>query len=65
MTEDQKCWMDNADYEAFLRRNRFGPLGDTIFLDESGKYFLVSMSKAASKLTTNEKATISKRIGWK
>ena len=65
MTEDQKQWMDTADYETLLQRNRFGSFGDTIFLDESGAYFMKSMAREKAKLSVEEQVATSKRIGWK
>lgn len=64
MKQEHKDWIDEANYELLLRRNRFGPLGDEIFLDDTGEYFLKSMAAKKQKLGINEAVAISKRIGW-
>ncbi len=64
MTPDQKEWIDNANYEALLRRNRFAPLGDPIFQGDTGAYFLEVMSHKKALLSNENQVATSKRIGW-
>lgn len=59
-----KEWIDAANYEMVLRRNRFGRLDDKIFQGDIGTYFLMKMSEKRRALSPEEQTTISKRIGW-
>ena len=43
MTQEQKEWIDSADYESLLRKWRFAPMGDSIFLGECGDYYFQVM----------------------
>jgi len=62
MIKEDKEWIDNASYEDLLRRNRHAPLGDRIFLGETGQYFCTSLK---SKYPGDaEHTATSKRIGW-
>ena len=63
MTLEIKNWIDNADYETLLRRNRFTHVGDTIFLGASGTYYSKIMNE--KRLVCPNPVEISKQIGWK
>jgi hypothetical protein len=52
------------DYEQMLRLNRFGSLGDPLFIGQVGEYFVKSMREKKDKLTPGEQVAVSKRIGW-
>ena len=62
MTSAEKNWIDAASYEDLLRRNREAPLGDLIFLGDTGQYFCTSMKRKYPG--DAEHTAISKRIGW-
>lgn len=55
-------WIHNASYEDMLRRVRFAPLGDQIFMGCTGVYFRKVM--ATKRGTDAEHTATSKRIGW-
>ena len=65
MTEEQKHWIDTANYETFLLRHRFAPLEDEMFQGDSYAYFVKKMNEAAAKLSAEEMVATSKRVGWK
>ncbi len=56
-------WIDNADYESLLSKNRFAPAGDLFFQGEVGKHFMKVMGekKAADPAGAVQ---ASKNIGW-
>ncbi|RLA83648.1 MAG: hypothetical protein DRG78_03695 [Epsilonproteobacteria bacterium] len=59
-----KRWIDKASYHQLLQRNRFGKLGDKLFIDATGQYFMETMSKKRAELSNDEQVAISKQIGW-
>jgi hypothetical protein len=64
MTEkEMREWIDNADYEALLRKWRFAPPGDPFFQGEIGQYYSKVM---AEKRDADPAGAVraSKRIGW-
>jgi hypothetical protein len=65
ITEYQKQWIDNADYEILLERWRNAPVGDKMFQDDVGEYYQKVMIKKRDAITNEEGVIISKKIGWK
>ena len=64
MTDEQKKWIDEASYEALLRRWRNAPAGDTIFIDDAGDYYKEAMIKKRNEVGPAAHVTASKKIGW-
>lgn len=64
MTNEQVEWLSNASYEDMLRRNRFAPIGDTMFLGVAGQFFAKQMSSKKNSLTMGEIIAVSKHVGW-
>jgi hypothetical protein len=63
MTEEQKRWIDNADYESLLYRWRFAPVGDTFFQGDTGDYFKKVMAEKRDA-DPGGHVRASKNIGW-
>jgi len=61
---DTKKAIDNMDYEVMLRLVRFAPSGDSMFIGDTGEYFIQVMEEKGSRLPPGMKAVISKKIGW-
>lgn len=61
MTSEQKSWIDCASYETLLRRYRFSPVGDTMFVGDCGIYYTDIMN---TKCYQCDHVAISKQIGW-
>jgi hypothetical protein len=51
-------------YVGMLRRWRMTPLGNPLFMDESGDYFKKVMFEKKAQLTEDEQVTASKTVGW-
>ena len=64
MTEEHKNWIDGANYEMLLRRNRFGKMNDLIFQGDTGKYFCETLYKRKIEIGVDSAVAASKRIGW-
>jgi len=64
MDGKQKKLIDNMTYSDMLYRNRFAPIGDELFQDECGAYFMKVMDRKKAKLSNAETVRISKNIGW-
>lgn len=65
MTNEQMInWIDNADYKDLLRKWRFAPAGDPFFQNNMGIYYAANLGLKAQTLTEEQKAAISKDIGW-
>jgi len=64
MTPTQKEWIDNASYEALLRRWRFAPVGDPMLQGDTGDYYSKVMSQRRAEVGDEEHTAASKRIGW-
>ncbi len=62
MTDAQKEWIDNATYQDLLRHNRFAPVGDPMFMGDTGDYYGKVM--AEKKAAEPSPAAVSKAIGW-
>ena len=58
-----KAKIDEMSYEELLRLNRFGDLGDPIFQEETGDYFIKVMAEKKAALMPGEAVAISKRVG--
>ena len=63
MTEEQKKWIDDADYETLLRQWRFGKTGDPLFQGETGEYYKKVMAEKRDADPVGAVAA-SKSIGW-
>jgi hypothetical protein len=59
-----KEWIDNATYEQMLERWRFSPIGDPMFIGETGEYFIEVFKRKSDQLTQEEKVRTSKDLGW-
>ena len=64
MNEELRKWITNASYKQLLEKNRFGPLGDPMFVGESGRLFMDCMFEQRNKLSTDEQIKISKESWW-
>ena len=64
LTATLKKHIDEQDYESLLRRWRFSPCGDELFIGESGEYYKKRMNELRAR-DPHEAALASKRIGWK
>lgn len=64
MTQEEKDWIDNSDYEALLSRWRFAPVGDHMFSGETGDYYSKSLSTRRNA-NPDLHVEISKKIGWR
>jgi len=64
VTESQKKWIDNANYEELLSRWRFAPLGDSMFQGDTGDYYSKIMREKRESMENDEHVNASKRIGW-
>ena len=63
MTKEQKEWIDSADYESLLKKWRFAPTNDWVFLGECGKYYFQVMTQKCRADPEGAKAA-GKKIGW-
>ena len=67
MSEEMRKYKDVIDrmsYKSMLKRNRFAPVGDAMFMGEVGVYFQEVMAAKEGELEPGEKTAISKEIGW-
>lgn len=66
MTEidPMKKWIDSQSYESLLRKWRYAPSGDPMFIGEIGDYYIKVMTQRKKELSTNAQVNISKSIGW-
>ena len=64
MTPKQKEWIDNANYQQLLQKQRFAPVGDMFFQDtETWEYFSARLGKLKSE-DPESAVQASKNIGW-
>lgn len=56
--------IDDMPYEEMLSRNRFAPIGDPLFADDTGRYFLKVMARKRSEVGQQAHVAASKAIGW-
>lgn len=61
---EMKHWIDNANYEELLRKNRFSEAGSEYFQGEIGRYYLQVMADKKRQVGNEEHVAASKRIGW-
>ena len=61
--EKMKEWIDKSDYETLLRKWRFHPIGDPLFVDEVGDHYEKVMFEKRDLLEDNGVAA-SKKVGW-
>ena len=64
MTTFNRDWIDKATYQELLRKNRFAPIGDELFLGDLGGYFMKAMNEKKNKLSPDEQVQASKNVGW-
>ncbi len=64
MTEEEKQWIDGADYEQLLSRWRNAPIGDRIFQGETGQYYGKVMREKRDSVGHAGAVAASKSIGW-
>lgn len=64
MTNEEKVWIDNSDYESLLRLWRNAPAGHPMFQGETGDYYSKIMFEKRDKLSHEETVQASKNIGW-
>ena len=62
--KEHKNWIDGATYEEMLRRLRFSPAGDPLFIGDTGKYFSDVLKEKKEKVGQAEAAVVSKKVGW-
>jgi hypothetical protein len=62
MTQEQKEWIDSANYEQLLSTYSFASAGDPMFMGECGKYYLEVMREKKHKHPNPSE--VSKLIGW-
>ena len=63
MTDEQKKWIDDADYETLLRQWRLGETGDSLFQGETGGYYKKVMAEKRDADPAGAVAA-TKSIGW-
>ena len=64
MMLSEKKRIDAMTYEQMLRKVRFAPIGDRMFVGETGDYFMRVMAEKKAKLANGEHTAASKSIGW-
>lgn len=65
LTDELKTQIDNKTYEQLLSKWRNAPIGDPIFMDESGEYWGKRMAELRSQPGGDIRHTAaSKQIGW-
>ncbi len=64
MTEKQKQWIDNADYESLLRKWRNSPSGDVMFQGDTFEYYEKVMAEKRAQVGDDAHVRASKNIGW-
>lgn len=63
MTDEQKKWIDKADYEELLQRWRFAPVGNPLFQGDTGGYYRKVMAKKKQQICDSARVQASKAIG--
>ncbi len=63
MTSEQRKWIDNASYINLLRRWREAPVGDLMFLNDTGKYYEKVLKEKRAEVGNAEHVRASKAIG--
>ena len=65
MTETEMIdWIDSADLESLLRRQRFAPLGSPWFSGSVGDHFGEVLGKRRREAGPEAWTATSKKIGW-
>ena len=64
INEETKKQIDDMEYESMLRRWRFAPLGDSMFMGEVGSYYQKVMIEKRNKVGAQAHTQTSKNIGW-
>lgn len=61
---EMRAWIDQADYEALLRRWRLAPTGSPFFAGEVGQYYEARLAAKRREVGAAEHVRASKSIGW-
>lgn len=64
LTKEFKEKIDSLDHEELLRLWRFTPIGDDMFVGESGIYIDKAFKESYLKLRNEERVALSKKVGW-
>lgn len=64
MTSEQRKWIDNASYVNLLRRWREAPVGDLMFLNDTGRYYEKVLKEKRAEVGNAEHVRVSKAIGF-
>lgn len=64
MNDSDKAWIDSASYEQLLSRWRKAPVGDAIFIGDTGQYYSEAMNRKRSEVGHEVAVRASKNIGW-
>lgn len=64
MNEKTKKMIDAMPVREMLRRNRFAPIGDPLFMNETGDYFLKVMQEKRAAMGAEAWTALSKDVGW-
>ena len=62
--EEMKKWIDGASYEQLLSRWRNAPVGDQMFVGETGDYYKQKMEERRQEVGDAEHVKASKSVGW-
>ena len=62
--KEHKDWIDAASYEQLLRKLRFSPAGDPLFVGDTGAYFQKIMNEKKIVIGHEAAVAVSKSIGW-
>lgn len=57
-------WIDQASYEDLLRKWRFAPVADLLFVGAVGVHFVKVFEGKKKSLPSNVQVAISKKVGW-
>jgi hypothetical protein len=63
MTPEQKNWIDTATYSQLLYRWRFAPIGEPMFVGDTGDYYKEKMFQLRDQ-DPERAVQASKDIGW-
>ena len=62
LTSQLKQEINDMSYEAMLWKYRFSPIGDEMFMGESGMYYRERMGEKREQC---DGAAVSKAVGWR
>jgi hypothetical protein len=64
MTEAQKKWIDDSDYESLLQLWRFSKDSEPLLQGECGNYYKKVMFQKRDAVGPEEAVRASKSVGW-